>query len=761
MLGLALAVLVPAAVLFYGRDFALGRRLLASHDLVYSDFWHFYLPLKAFYAEELQAGRLATWCSLLGTGVPLHAVGEVGMLYPPNLLLYRFLPLPLAVNLSVLGHSVLAGVLAALYAREVGASRAGALLAGLAFGFSGYFVTHARHLSLVAAGAWLPGILWALERCARSIRARDVAVLAVMAAMPFLAGHPQLAYNHALLAGAYAVVLLARSRRPRALSIALLGALSLSLLLASPQILPTLELHAEGPRSGGLDRDFATEFDLHPSYLRTFVQPEAFGDPGRFQDGAGFVGVPGAVHLFWESVYYVGLLPLLFALVAVGLGWRRRQPKTPVEPAWAGPVQRLTLLLVVGLLLALGRHIGIDGLLHDFVPGYDLFRFHSRFLLGSALALAVLGGLGLTFLEGRLAARFPAACRLVAIGIVTLTFLDLSVVLSGHNGTVDAERWLSPPSTLAAIDQLEPIRAEPFRVLSFDPDQRSFLRAYQRASGWHGDPAPYDTAHSLLRDDANVLFGLAQAEFYLPLYPQRTRAATEALYLYNSQTGRSDRVSERIARLLNVRYVLAPEGTPPGPLKRLGRFWGQDGGERSEAVDLYGLPNALPRAFLVPRARTVRKPQADGAAFLPPAQMAALEAITDPGFDPLRELVIDRLPGEPDVVSGSAADPLSGTVRWLERRPHLLRLEVVADRDGWLFVSESPYPGWEATVDGEKTPLFPANLSGRAIAVSAGRHEVVFRYRQGGLLPGFGLMAVGLLVLALLAMRRAPIHPRH
>ncbi|MBN95890.1 MAG: hypothetical protein CL928_17755, partial [Deltaproteobacteria bacterium] len=585
-MGWVLVVLVPAAVIFYGLDFTAGRQLLASHDLVYSDFWHFYLPLKAFYAEELREGRLATWCSLLGTGVPLHAVGEVGMLYPPNLLLYRFLPLPQAVNLSVLGHSVLAGALASLYAREVGASRTGALVAGIAFGFSGYFVTHARHLSLTAAGVWLPGILWGLERSARRMRARDFALLAVMGAMPLLAGHPQMAYNHALLAGVYGCVLCVRSTRRGRLSVGWLGAVMVALMLASPQVLPTLELHAQGPRSGGLDRDFATQFDLHPAYLRTFVQPKAFGDPGRLEDGDGFVGVPGAVHLFWEAVYYVGWIPLLFALVAVALrGRAARGPEPPVANDVGNPMPRLLLLLLLGLCLALGRYIGIDGALHRFVPGYDLFRFHSRFLLGSALALTVLGALGITAIQARLALCSGRQHGLMTVVLVTLSFLDLRMALSDHNGMVATDRWMSAPSTLLAIQQREAGRHEPFRAFSFDPDQRSFLRAYQRASGWHGDQAPYDTAHQLLRDDANVFFGLDQLEFYLPLYPQRSRAATEALYLHNSRTGRSDRVAERVARLFNVRYVLAPEGGPPGPLKRLGRFWGQDGGERSEAVD--------------------------------------------------------------------------------------------------------------------------------------------------------------------------------
>ena len=107
---LTLGILLLGSLLFYGPGIATGSELFFTHDGFASDLWHLHYPMKHFLADELRAGRLPLWCPYVSTGFPLHAEGQVGALYPPNLLLYALLPLPLAFNWSILLH-VLLGVL--------------------------------------------------------------------------------------------------------------------------------------------------------------------------------------------------------------------------------------------------------------------------------------------------------------------------------------------------------------------------------------------------------------------------------------------------------------------------------------------------------------------------------------------------------------------------------------------------------------------------------------------------------------------------
>ena len=67
--------------------------------------------------------------------------------------------------------------------------------------------------------------------------------------------------------------------------------------------------------------------------------------------------------------------------------------------------------------------------------------------------------------------------------------------------------------------------------------------------------------------------------------------------------------------------------------------------------------------------------------------------------------------------------------------------------------------GWRAHVDGVPAPVLRANGKHRAVAVPAGRHEVVLRYEPPGLLAGLALSGLSLLASALLLVR-GPLRSR-
>ncbi len=677
------------------------------------------------------------------------------MLYPPNLVLFFLLPLPLATNLSILGHIVLAGVLASLLARCLGASRSGALLAGLTFAFSAFFVGHARHLNLLAVAAWMPGILLLMERYWRRRRGIDLCALAVVGGLSLLAGHPNLAYNHALIAAPYAIYLSLRSRpslgsargddasSPARFLLAMALAVVLALALAAPQLLPSLQLHRQGPRQGGLSYDYATQFDLHPAYLRTWLQPDAFGRPDRFTAepeaglGDGFLGAPGQTNLYWEVVPYLGILPLLLAALILVVGRRQRH------------VQALLAMALLSMALAMGRHLGIGELLHAALPGYDLFRFHPRFQLYAVLAVAVLGGLGLSELERTIGRRSKGLSLVIAASLLVVAGADLFVHLGDHNSSIEAQAWSDRPESLTGLDGADQVPVQ--RVLSFDPQQEVFLRGYLRSGGWSRGTTAYEPARQLARDNYNLLFGVPQAEFYLPLYPQRARAVTESLYMTSSSTGRTERIHSGLAALFNVGTVLASERESLLGLQPSREFPASDR-PSLERIVRYSLPDALPRAFLVPSARVVTGSGHDDD-FLPAEQMEALLAVTSPDFDPRAEVVIDRARGEELPQQNTKGTPSPGSVRIRSYEAERVVLDVDATESAWLFLSDTWYPGWKARVDGQPAAIFPANVAGRTLWVPQGTHQVEFVFESGPLRLGSLLALVASLLLVLIGVR--------
>jgi len=778
-------VMLAAAIVFYGLDVAAGLSLFFTHDIAGSDIWHLNYPMKHFYQEGLAQGRLPLWCSFIGTGFPLHAEGQVAALYPLNLALFWILPLAIAFNWGILIHVVLSGVFAALYARQLGAARSCTLVAAVIFAFSGFFVTHLKHVNMTASAIWIPLLLLLLERYAarRSIKTLTLFALAVGAMV--LAGHPQIVFNNLLVAGLYAVYLGVKiwirkpyegGRWPNAWRFGggVGYAVLLGVLLGMPQILPTNELNDLGPRKGGMTLEHATQWQYQWKHLGAFFLPSAFGDPGELEPRTWInprtgkpvphPGKPGETIrelvgfeqdaktpiLYWEMTGYVGLLPLALLVVCLVLGWRRPN------------VRMLLVFLILSLLLCLGKGGGLFYLFYYGVPGFDLFRFHDRFLLYVDLVLAVTAALGLTWIVTRVpGARKKAVTAGLSALALALCFLDLKVALGDHNPRIEAERWTTMPDTARRIQEEEAGRTDPYRMADLDPERIVFTNGYHLARGWKGDLTPYDPARNLLDPNLNLLFDITNVFLYYQLYPRWMMEAGQLIIIPGNPRAPQpiQAMNEKIASLLNVRYFIDPYGYLAGKYPLVAEF---SGGKRLQypldveyqapyspfRIRLHRNPGVLPRAFLVPFGRVVVE-RAAGLRRLTAAQQEVLS----PDFDSRTTVLIHRERGMNTTPLGLPGPAIEGGVKFENYDQHEVRLEVTAPRECLLFLSDTWYPGWTATVDGVETPIHRANITGRAIQVQAGRHRVVFTYAPASFALGMWIAAVGLLALLTLAFQ--------
>jgi uncharacterized membrane protein YfhO len=79
--------------------------------------------------------------------------------------------------------------------------------------------------------------------------------------------------------------------------------------------------------------------------------------------------------------------------------------------------------------------------------------------------------------------------------------------------------------------------------------------------------------------------------------------------------------------------------------------------------------------------------------------------------------------------------------------PGQVSLTVESARPGFVVLTDTFYPGWEATIDGQPAPIWPANLAFRAVAIPAGEHTVDFYYRPVSFRLGLGVSLASLLVV--------------
>ncbi len=608
------------------------------------DVFRLYLPQRAVLASALRAGRLPLWSPDVLAGYPIFAEGEMGALYPLNVLLYLLLPLDLALDYSVILHFALAGLATYAFGRALRLRPAASLLGALVFTWSGFAVGHVNHLSIIAAFPWLPAILAFIEWQAAPSRTRiapwaQVILTGMIFALQFLAGHPQIALMMVLVSLAYAAVRLwpLRSRlesellavrgndfgRPwlhklpigriksplRTLSgpafrvgllnfLPTLAGLILGTMLAAPQLLSTYELTRLSERAGGLTGSFFTSFSWHPALLATLVWPFLLGNPYPT------VSV--------ELAAYLGILPWLLAAATLLM----RRDRVTLFFAGAG---------LIGLLLSFGEWNPLYPWLAR-VPVLNYFRVPARFWYVITMAVAVLAGVGADGLLARLErlnARRPltASHRTVLCSLFSVLMALLSLIFANLMPSADALvsawrllplLWIGGSLALVGLAWRGRMSAPDFAWLSVGlllADLYAYSAVYGRTynavmdlSTFYARPRTLDLlpaealpyrvytheaivpALSVQREsfypNIGMLYGVPGVGGYFPLRPRRHVAYLEEL-------------TPRRLNLLNVRYVIIPQLLPVD--------------EESEFYDVENpfAPTLVERAVSVPPTETV------------------------------------------------------------------------------------------------------------------------------------------------------------
>lgn len=149
---------------------------------------------------------------------------------------------------------------------------------------------------------------------------------------------------------------------------------------------------------------------------------------------------------------------------------------------------------------------------------------------------------------------------------------------------------------------------------------------------------------------------------------------------------------------------------------------------------------ALPRAFMVHRAELVSDPD------------EAVARMSVDGFNPAKVAVIEASPSREELASLAASGEASvSEVEITDYKDDQITLTVETQRPGLLVLSDTYYPGWQAYVDGERTPIYPTDVALRSVYLEAGEHEVIFVYSPASFKLGAVISGLSLLALATFA----------
>ena len=720
--------------------------------LVQGDGWPQHLGVKILTGRMLAAGQLPLWNPYVFGGMPLLADVYPGAFYPLNWI-FAVLPPKAAINTVVIVTFYQALVGAYLFARAVGQRRVAALITGMVFSFGGMMVMSLGNSAMLAAAAWLPWVMLAIEKLCQRAEWKWISAGALFIFLQFLTSFPQLTWHTALLGGAYVLsaVTLRQRTQPRWRLLAATGAMALcGALLAMVQLLPLRELQQQGARVTISYENFASHnFPLRQAAALIF--PYFFGGaalPPYQQPYQGAWGI-------YVTAGYVGLTGLLLALVAL-FGWRHRT-------AWFW-----AFIAYVALLLSFGDALpfGVNHLLYR-VPVYNLFRTSSRHLFEFDFALAVLAGLGADWMLKAGRAEVQKTLKLCAAGLTGIVAVTATVYVSRGGSfrhaellvpalmlalAVAAAWWLAKRQTvfsallvalvlcldLASFGQFLDWRTLAFDVGGHlaDPVTVKFIKA--READVHSfrllshAPNPFDNSYELLNHpNVSIVRGLASVNGYDELRLLRPAAMMGGMSIDGRVTEPSAfAVTHQGFNLMNVRYLLTEKGGATLPAERwrkLDEFYG---------IEIYENLKALPRVWFVSQTLTLN-------------ENAMLRAITESKlpdgqvFNPAQTALVEE-PVSLNVTKGTHAE-----VSVTRYEPQRIELVTRSDEPGFLVLSEIYYPGWRARIDGERARIYRTDYTLRGVVVPAGAHRLELSYRPASFINGLAWSSGGALILLL------------
>jgi hypothetical protein len=175
------AALVWLAVAFQFRAVWLGRVYW------FEDIAAYFQPLYTAAARAMRSGTLPSWDLGAWSGQPLIGDPQIGIFYPPNWIWLILRPVRAYAWLT-LAHAAFGAAGMWTLVRARGRSREAAALAALSLALGAFVVLELRHAMFVATTAWMPWLLWGIERYAGERRREHLLAIAGALAMAILAG---------------------------------------------------------------------------------------------------------------------------------------------------------------------------------------------------------------------------------------------------------------------------------------------------------------------------------------------------------------------------------------------------------------------------------------------------------------------------------------------------------------------------------------------------------------------------------------------
>ncbi|MDP1721729.1 MAG: YfhO family protein [Candidatus Gottesmanbacteria bacterium] len=683
------------------------------------------IPWRKIAIDQWKQGEIPLWNPYNFSGAPILTNIQAAALYPLNILFLVF-PFIDAWAMLIMLQPLLAGLFMYWYLRSLALRSIASLLGAIAWSFSGFNVAWFTWGTIGHVALWLPLALLSIDRmllAGMSFPSRQrrgklqresifwSMVFIVSLVFQFFAGHAQISLYFILVVIAYGVMRIFQAKEQKKSVFVFIFLLSLVAILTAVQWIPFLDWTQQSSRVFD-SAAWNKEGWLIPwAHLVQFVAPDFFGNPttlnywGQWNYG--------------EFVGYIGILPLVFAFIAIfSPSFKKHRfwiwiSAAALLFALPTPISALPFILKVPILSSLQptRLLFIVDFALAVLAAYGCHEFlentkRRRWIWSLCSLGGILAILWVVSISGSLQVSMrnlvlPTVLFIVAAALFIL-YHRLHRIVSLRN--ILAWSFVG----LVAVDLLR----FGWKFTPFTP-REYFFPETKILSFLKQQPRPFrimSVDKRILPPNTASYFGIESIEGYDPIIGSRYEEFMAAI-----ARGKPDvsppfgfnriitlaSLHSSLLPIVNVKYILSLTDLSEPFLKKV--F--VEGETR-----VYEDSRLFPRVWAVEKTiRTSGKEET----------IKALYAVKDVR----REAVVE---GDVSVLSVPMRSEEYVSLKTYQS--NRLNIDTSFSVPRLLVVSNTYHPGWRAAIDGKKTQIYRTNYAFQGIVVPAGTHTVLFSY---------------------------------
>lgn len=524
---------------------------------------------------------------------------------------------------------------------------------------------------------------------------------------------------------------------------------------------------------GGLSWDYATSWSFSPEEMITFIIPGYYGF-GKMPYTGTELNIPEGERIptYWgqmngtDAANYTGIIVFMLAIVGIFSLWKRDRLVPP-----------LTIITIFAILLSFGGTwpILFSPMFHYF-PFFNTFRAPMMALVLMQLVFPILAALTLEEIlrvwklrnadeDARLQKYFKYALYLSGAFLV-ISIVFRSAITSSVTGGIQAamqrgkvpqyfdalKDWIASVAANDALIGALLVTIAALLVYYFLKRKLSPLwvavgiLALTAIDLWRVDSRPMDITsrdeyqsnlethdyiqflqqdHSLFRvedltesqpSNKLVSYGLQTPGGY---HAAKMREFQDVVDVTGNEQG-GGIFNPFMWNLLNTKYIIANGAISEDRSRFIPAFVSKEAPKQSDnsktAVPtvVWFNPDVLPRAFFAYRYEV--KPKLD-----------ILHAMDSGTFNPRDVVFFDQAPAGMPALDPAPIDTNSEKLT-MDYKNEDVTIHTKTAGNRLLFMSDTWYPDWEATIDGKPATIYRADYAFRAIAVPAGQHELQLTY---------------------------------